>query len=265
LSAIFIAAVFAAAYLYLIKSTDTSYRIHRMDGYKLYFYVASYAAIFASISAITLFLIDFSNAPTKLYPGLFDKHGNLDNVRGVKAEDAKVAALVALSFAWAGTLTIVNICYYRFYPGARQSLSLQLTKSNAFERLLMECCVAFEPMCINTKSGKVYVGLVQNFDIESGRLDYIAILPILSGYRSAKRKKLKFTTNYYLHYEDLERAIGDPLQAEMEIEKFRVVIPSAEITSAAKFDINAYKAINESGCVVFDTHAQPPTSSTNSI
>lgn len=245
MSAVFIAAVFAAAYLYLIKSTDTRYRIHRMDGYRLYFYVASWASIFASLSAVVVFLIDIADIPTTLFPELLDKNGNIDKLRGIGGSDAKVIALSLMSFIWAGLLWFGNFLHYTFVRDAKESLTIELTKGNPFERLLTESSIDFGTICVTCKSGKVYVGLVHEFDPDRGKLEYLALLPILSGYRTGKRNKIKFTTNYYKHYIELEESSFDVEHLESQIEKFRVVLPCTEVASLSKFDIEDYRKIND--------------------
>lgn len=244
MGAIFIASVFAAAYVYLIKSTDTSYRIHRMDGYRLYFYVASWAAIFGCLSTLIVFLIDAGDLPTRVFPELFDKQGSIAKVRGVNGNDAKAIAVSVVAILLSVVLCLANRFWYRFSAEARTKLSIELTKGHAFERLLFECSVEYDTVCINTNSDKVYVGLVQDIDLNRGKLDHIALLPILSGYRTSKRKKIKFTTNYYRHYKELESLIDNPVEWDAEIEKFRLVIPCNEIVALSKFDIDTYQKIN---------------------
>lgn len=244
MGAVFIAALFAAAYVYLIKSTDTSYRIHRMDGYRLYFYVASWAAIFGFLSGLIVFLVDMGDLPTRLVPGLFDKQGSILQVRGINSADAKVLVVSLVAIGLSFILCIINRTYFAFSTRAKTQLSIELTKGNAFERLLLECSVEYETVCVNTDSGKVYVGLVHDIDLNSGKLDHIALLPILSGYRTSKRKKIKFTTNYYKHYMDLEKLVNNPSEWDAELEKFRLVIPCSEIVALSKFDIDTYQKIN---------------------
>lgn len=250
MSAVFIAAAFAAAYIYLIKSTDSSYKIHRMDGYRLYFYVGSYAAGFACISALTLLLLDVGNIPSSNFPEMFDKKGSFFQVRGLKHEDIKVACISVLTFVWAILLLIANNAYYKFWPNAKLRLSYRLTKGNSFEALLWECSVKLSTVSVNLDSGKVYVGLVTEFDLESGEIEYLSILPILSGYRTGKRKKLKFTNNYYQHYEEIENLVVDAREAEKLINEFRVVVPFSEVISISRFDVDAYKAISNQASII---------------
>ena len=250
MSAIFIAAAFAAAYIYLIKSVDASYRILRMDGYRLYFYVGSYAAGFAVLSAVTTFLLDIGDIPSRFLPELFGKNGGLSQVRGLKSEELKISAITGLTFAWALLLLCINRIRY-CTDESKLKLIFRLTKSNAFERLLLECSLNYSPVAVTLDTEKVYVGLVHELDLESGGIEYVTVIPFLSGYRTSKEKNLTFTTNYYQHYEKMEDEMrSNPDLVEDLMNSFRVTIPFGQIVSLSRFDIDAYKAISNQAAII---------------
>lgn len=239
MAAILIAAIFAASYFYCIKSPNTRYKIHRMEGYRLYFYVGAYGAALATLSGFVFLFIDILDLPTKYLGQIFDKKGNLLTVRGLGITEAKSFTFVILSFLWAFILCAVQRTYYAALPVRLDLLRLKLAKNNPLEYLLFECSITEEFVCITTKSDKVYVGLVEEFEPSDGKIEFISLLPMLSGYRNGK-KKIRFTTNYYDHYEQYVVSVGNNELNELDLDDFRLVLPTIEIASVSRFDVDAY-------------------------
>lgn len=120
---------------------------------------------------------------------------------------------------------------------------IKASQHNAAEFMLFTSINDYQPISLTLDSDKVYVGFVSDFDPIDGKVEYLTILPLLSGYRD-DHKKLQFTTNYYEHY---EKNIGDkaetPTNPEMQaiLNKFKIIVPFSEIVSVSGFDVDAYK------------------------
>jgi hypothetical protein len=102
----------------------------------------------------------------------------------------------------------------------------QLFKKVAKEELLIQ---------ITLKSNKVYVGFVKYIPPPK-ESNYLKIIPLISGYRNDKTKKVKFNTEYYkaiLLYESDEEKYNN---FEMDI-----TIKQDEILMALVFDNDVYK------------------------
>lgn len=107
----------------------------------------------------------------------------------------------------------------------------QLFKKVAKEELLVQ---------ITLKSNKVYVGFVEYIPPPK-ESNYLKIIPLISGYRNDKTKKVKFNTDYYdailLYQSDEEKHKS----FEMDI-----TIKQDEILIANVFDYDVYKAFEKS-------------------
>lgn len=107
----------------------------------------------------------------------------------------------------------------------------QLFKKVAKEELLIQ---------ITLKSNKVYVGFVEYIPPPK-ESNYLKIIPLISGYRNDKTKKVKFNTDYYdaiLLYQSDEEKYSS---FEMDI-----TIKQDEILIANVFDYDVYKAFEDS-------------------
>lgn len=93
---------------------------------------------------------------------------------------------------------------------------------------------------VTLKNNKVYVGFVEYIPPPK-ESNYLKIIPVISGFRSDKTKKIKFTTDYY-------NAI---LLYQSEEEKYStfqmdITLKQDEILSANVFDFEVYKEFNKS-------------------
>lgn len=103
----------------------------------------------------------------------------------------------------------------------------QLFKKAAKEEILIQ---------ITLKNNKVYVGFVEYIPPPK-ESNYLKIIPLISGYRNDKTKKIKFNTDYYdaiLLYQSTEAKHSS---FEMDI-----TIKQDEILIAHIFDYDVYKA-----------------------
>ena len=92
-----------------------------------------------------------------------------------------------------------------------------------------------ELVCITLDNRKVYAGYIVTSPNLRPEDAYIALLPMLSGYRDPKTMQLKFIS----FYNDLY-ANGD-----VNANQFRVAIPVDCITMASLFDLDTYAKFEE--------------------
>lgn len=92
-----------------------------------------------------------------------------------------------------------------------------------------------EMTLISTKSGKVYVGILNEVTSDPNEpARYVRISPIMSGYRRKDDFKVVFNTNYV---EELQQANDNTVaQIVEEVPNRDLLIPVAEMTSLSHFD-----------------------------
>ena len=109
-----------------------------------------------------------------------------------------------------------------------------------------------KPLRLSLKSRKVYVGLVMEEQFESGDLDYVLIIPLVSGYRDKDTLDIFFDCNYVSVYEKHGLVSEDELSEEklLKLNDFRLAIKASEIESVAFFE---FSVLNE-----FERYKKPP-------
>jgi hypothetical protein len=115
----------------------------------------------------------------------------------------------------------------RMLTGYKTLNDVEAALVNALDR---GCSIA-----ITLISGKVYVGIPNEFDINGAEADWISVWPLVSGYRT-KKGRLKFTTTYQQAY---DRMIVDD-EALRKVDDFRVTLPTAHIVSIQTFKLSTY-------------------------
>lgn len=113
-----------------------------------------------------------------------------------------------------------------------------VVSDNEIEKLLLESLIRAYPICVNMKSGKVYVGTVMRTQFKDPDRKYFAILPIMSGFRTEDKKLIEFTTYYADSYQKIEK-IG----IEIKQMDFLMVFPITEVASLYLFNIEAYSKV----------------------
>jgi hypothetical protein len=111
---------------------------------------------------------------------------------------------------------------------------------NEFERLCEECQSDTEMIQITLKNDKCYVGWILSLPIPT-HSNYIALLPVVSGYRSKDEKKLTFTTQYLDVYSSY---IADGSVFDIR-DLTKLVIRIEDIVSANPFDIEMYERFKD--------------------
>ncbi len=103
-----------------------------------------------------------------------------------------------------------------------------LKDGNALEILLSGAIHEQQDVAVTLLNHKVYIGFVINLNSMSEPENFIEIIPLLSGYRDPLTKKIKLTTSYL-----------DVLLSG-DFDDFAIVIPTTQILSANRFDIDLY-------------------------
>ena len=86
---------------------------------------------------------------------------------------------------------------------------------------------------VSLTNGKSYVGFVVDQDPRGWEQD-VALLPVLSGYRNTKTKRLVLTKNY---------AASRP----RSLEDYAVVLPTNEVVSVCRFDVSVHRDLTSRG------------------
>jgi hypothetical protein len=128
-------------------------------------------------------------------------------------------------------------------------------KNNDFERLVWRAFRKTVPISLSLASGKEYVGWVIRTINPKIERNEIRILPLFSGYRDPKTKKVNYITKYEDVYYEMMEHIEKPNKSSnkdaksdkndydlshLEIGDFEVIIPTREIIVSRLFDVNAY-------------------------
>ncbi len=109
-------------------------------------------------------------------------------------------------------------------------------ENDDLEELLLEAVAQLKPVSITLTSSKVYVGLVLQTPEPRTTRRTIALLPLMSGFRT-ETGKLQFTTYYDQIYQ--ERETDDD-----ESNDFKLVLPLDKMLSVAFFDVAIYERFN---------------------
>lgn len=141
---------------------------------------------------------------------------------------------------WAIALTILlawlfNRPLFRS-PQLLVAVAKKVGTIDQLETLLQSSVATGVLVAITLKNGKAYVGVPERsspFEQAASRA-WVAIWPMASGYRDVEGK-LRLNTFYSPQYERLEN--GENVSIS---EKFRVVVPRTEITTAQLFDLEIY-------------------------
>lgn len=111
-------------------------------------------------------------------------------------------------------------------------------KSEPLELILRKSLKETKPILITVKNGKVYVGLVTYNSSPAVSVESMKILPVMSGHRDSKSKRVKFTTDYSAVLEKKLESNGEA--SDSDFAEFEVVIPFREIESVSIFDPTIY-------------------------
>ena len=110
------------------------------------------------------------------------------------------------------------------------------------EILLERALAENRQVSLTLKSGKVYIGYILRTFNPAYERKYIAILPVISGFREGEDQALRLTTSYGDIYPLLT---GREDYTPEEVSHFQVIVPVGEIQSGNLFDPDAYLDFQE--------------------
>ena len=187
----------------------TRYFVLRFDGHRLIFYSAAAGAFFLTIS--TLVTISFASQ----FPELIEWWQSFRPFPHLAK--TFLSFLLGASIWWP-----LN----RFFHEKQREIDRVIEeKDDPLEIMLRKALGQGRLIMFSVKNGKVYVGFVASLQDPSRTMQFIKIVPLMSGYRDKDTKVVQFTT----FYPQVDEA-GQPVKA------FEVVLPAGELQSVNLFD-----------------------------
>ncbi|NLY64425.1 MAG: hypothetical protein GX070_05645 [Alcaligenaceae bacterium] len=240
---VLVAIVILAGYIFTNRYPLARFRQLRSKGWSDYGHLISYGALFSGLGGILVIFLDALNIPSfalkntfniNIHQLLLSIHADYDQVQFV------CWATVTLFLAF-----IVGYCT----DNANNSLKAtqKLANENEFEKILYTSSKEQRPIQVSLKSGKVYVGIVNQMSVtgDFNKTEYFTIFPLYSGYRDKDKSLLTLTNSYATFYEKLMP--GHAQQDWQSLQNnFKTLMIGSEINSMAYFDFEAYKVINSS-------------------
>ena len=211
-------------YLFLALCNYTRFLMERETGYRLLFNSASTGIVLVVLAWLIAETLDY------LVPSIYSIVTNV-----VSIPYAEVAAFAF--FLGPLTARVVNIWYPDFAGAMR---AVRATR-NDLESLFVHSMETESLIEITLENGKVYVGWIVNAAIPALDRRFIAISPLISGFRDEKQKVV-FTVNYAKVYRSM---YGKKWAPRVDQQYFRVVLPVSTLRSARLFDVDIYIRFEE--------------------
>lgn len=153
---------------------------------------------------------------------------------GVPPVNANVAAsantIASIFMAW----TIGALGNWRIAP-FDAALFVAKASGDLMECILLEAWQSDDPVLVELvmESGKVYIGYPVDSGIDTLGESDVAVIPLMSGHRRAKSKRLKIDVYYHQVLVDAARS--------NRIMDFHIALPKRRIVSARRFDLEVYE------------------------
>ncbi|MDQ5989799.1 Uncharacterised protein [Acinetobacter baumannii] len=271
MNTLILAIALISGYVYVINAVSERYKFKRSEGWDAYFYIAVWGVFFTVIAWILCSLLSVLDVLRITYNYLLSKQIiDIETINRVfplsqiskPAEPSNALAdlrqqsyymkLADLKFALFGVVSILlswitgKIVKWYVNKNVKRRIDalVKVVHNDPFESLLIEADVRRFPVIITLSSRKIYVGLVSCPQFEHGRIEYIEILPLLSGYRDKDELTVKITTNYRKHYSEsgILSGLGE---SQLSLDDFRTLIPKSDIEGISFFDTTAYSKFKE--------------------
>ena len=247
-----LSAILVSGYIFTVTSVSSRYKFKRSDGWGAYFYVATWGTGFCILSWLICSLMGFL--------GLIDFFAQLvginkDNVKTLiplSADAVATGKSLKIAMWVVGTVVLATGCgllnkFWHACGDHRFKALAKAARNNPLETLAIEASATLSPVIFTLKSKKFYVGWVIRPPLEHGKIEHMAFIPLLSGYRDTDTLKIVVTTNYDAHYEsiglfgDVVGIDGPPrVKSDLSFNDFRVVCPVSEIENLSFFDFETY-------------------------
>lgn len=262
MAALLVSIILVSGYLFVINCLPARYKFKRSEGWSAYFFVAAWGILFFSVSWVICSLLGMLGVIGKaaLYVGLTKENITelipLSSNSTQIVNDLRVALWVICSLTLSYLSGLFSLLYFRL-GGSKLDAVVKASRNNPLEQLLIESSATLFPILATLKSKKIYVGWVHAPVLEHGEIDYLSLIPLLSGYRDKDTLSVVFTTNYRQHYNNCIESsnVSDSLLDNFKLDNFRVVIPVAEIENISLFDFETYTAFKAAETSLEDTAA----------
>ncbi|MFW3571256.1 hypothetical protein [Kosakonia cowanii] len=230
----------------MTRSLSDRYQFKRSTGWDAYFLVAAWGTFFVTISWTLCSLLSITGflrwAVNSAIEGFGTDSNVISRVFPLTVEDA--TRFRDLKFALCGLLSLAMAYaagglkkFWLKNSNRRIDALVKAVGDNALENMLMEASATQMPVIATLKSRKFYVGFVYCPAFEHGTIDFLELLPLLSGYRDKDKLTINITTKYNEHYEKSGILNG---KSDLDLSDFRVLIPKAEIETISFFDFDTY-------------------------
>lgn len=196
-------------FLFASLCNRTKYYLDRQDGYRLLFYSAGFAALFAALAHLLVLYGEcvFPNAVRSIQQTLSLGQPHLGT--------AYLALIIGASLWW----PVNKTCFNEFEEIVR-SIRRHADK---MELLLLKSVIKDKPVMLTMANDKVYIGWIMEIPIPSGD-EYTQILPYMSGYRHKDSRELVLSMLYPEYTNEPGADLG-------------IVLPIADIRSATFYDL----------------------------
>lgn len=238
MAVLFTMLILVVGYHYARSLPSEKVNLKRSAGWETYVYLGFHGLRFlvtALVIAIILWIVVF------LVLNFVDWVFNLSvriwlqrQVTCILFDDIQVYHVLVAVFAWA-------LCQSEIKDKVEQGNTLIVENIRNYDgllRLVIEAASTQKPLRLSLKSRKVYVGLVMEEQFESGDLDYVLIVPLVSGYRDKDTLDIFFDCSYVSVYEKHGLFVGDELSEKelLKLDDFRLAIKVSEIESVSFFE-----------------------------
>lgn len=247
--------VLISGYLYVNLHPAARYRFKRSTGWDAYFYVAVWGVIFTVTSWLLCSVLSILGAFRWVYNLLLSNEiitsETIARIFPLSySGNVQFSELKFAFFCFISLVIAIFIGYLlRLLASCRKDSEINslvnVVSDDPFESMLVEATVRSFPVIVTLSSRKVYVGLILCPQFEHGKIEYVGILPLLSGYREKDTLTVEITTNYRKHYADngISSGLGD---SQLSLEDFRTLIPKEEIEGISFFDTSTYSKFKAS-------------------
>lgn len=243
--ALYLAATLVAGYVFVYQYPATKYKHTRTEGWNTYLHAGAWGflfSIFSTIITCLVFGLDDGEKPgltaasiVFLTPTLAFLTGRSMRVRYYGFPDIITTVLNHKHCPkWLHSKSLPWVTQFNEgVPEKQRKRILDIVMHHPLEKLvILSASNPPKPVFISMKSRKVYIGLITNSGIEHGKLDYISIIPLISGYRKEDDFRFVETVQYAEMYKAIDRS---------RLGEFTAALPVEEIESAKFFDYAVYE------------------------
>lgn len=219
-----------AGYWFLSRANATRFRVYRQAGYAL----VLESAIMGVILLTFAWLIALS------FECILAALGSIgaDFVEKIKSKPFEYSGTVLCTAVLALVLpSVLN----RFHDENEFAREEAMKNGDLIELLMQESLDESTLVELSMNSGKSYIGLALESGVASPRSEPdVSLIPLASGYRTSKSRRLVLTTNYASIIDEFDKQSSSQLNAS----RWRVVVPRSKIISAQPFDPEVYRSLS---------------------